>query len=740
MLHVNPKGWKDAYRFPKYAYYLWQANFGDSLMAFIQPHYWRSQYVGTRQQIIVDSNGDEVTLKVNGESIGTRRPTAENNHSVTFDSVEIRRGTIVAEARRGTQVATYAVTMAGAPARLVVRTAQPRIPADRSGIAIVSVDVVDSAGVHVYGASPTFTWSVTGPATLVGPAVYRTDTEKKEAMEGTMYIDAPVSNVVRSTATPGTIRVRVSAPGLTSAEVEIASVASADDRVAGIEEPRIDDGGRERVARRTDFKPAVRAAKGSSKNSVAEVKDDLSFRAGAYRAQIDSFVRARNPKLDTSTTAYRAFIERLTAIASERGGHVIADDYNYNARQYGASGGSTAGGIPSGRGAPTRADLRHAIKAALFVPEPPPQLEVERYGERAIAPGVVVERVSYATTYGLRVPAIVYRPAQRPAGKMPGIVVVNGHGGDKSSWYAYYAGILYARAGGVVVTYDPVGELERNAERKSGTRQHDREAEPLPEMGRRMGGQMVTDVMQAVSYLARRADVDSARVAVVGYSMGSFISSLACALDTRINACVLAGGGNLDSVGGYWDTSKKMCQGLPYQALRFLGDRGAVLYDLHAARGRTLVINGTDDAVVAVDKMGTLFFEDLRRRTIALHGSAENVFDYAFVQGAGHRPYFVTRTAALWLNEQLHFPNWTRASIEAMSETHLNEWAARNGLSQEKQYASELSEGGTRALGNDVPAIPRDVLVSLPPERWEQEKARYVYETWVKEATTRATQ
>ena len=70
------------------------------------------------------------------------------------------------------------------------------------------------------------------------------------------------------------------------------------------------------------------------------------------------------------------------------------------------------------------------------------------------------------------------------------MVVVNGHGGDKYSWYALYTGILYARAGAVVVTYDPIGEGERNLERQDGSRQHDRTVDP-PEMGRRMGGLMM---------------------------------------------------------------------------------------------------------------------------------------------------------------------------------------------------------------------------------------------------------
>ena len=213
------------------------------------------------------------------------------------------------------------------------------------------------------------------------------------------------------------------------------------------------------------------------------------------------------------------------------------------------------------------AETRQRMRSSLFVPDPLPKLETETYGSFEPEADVVAERVSYQTAYGLRVPAIVYRPKQISSSKMPGMVVVNGHGGDKYSWYAFYAGILYARAGAVVVTYDPIGEGERNAEHKDATRQHDRNIDP-PEMARRMGGLMITDAMQAVSYLASRPDVDPKRIATVGYSMGSFVLALTCAVDVRINACVLAGGGNLDGPGGYWDSStKKMCQAIPYQTL-----------------------------------------------------------------------------------------------------------------------------------------------------------------------------
>src|SRR5438132_13256336 len=100
----------------------------------------------------------------------------------------------------------------------------------------------------------------------------------------------------------------------------------------------------------------------------------------------------------------------------------------------------------------------------------------------------------------MRIPAILYRPARAPAGKMPALVVVNGHGGDKYSWYSFYTGILYAKAGAVVLTYDPIGEGERNGERRSGTRAHDRVVD-LSGYPQHLSGVMIADAMQAVSYL-----------------------------------------------------------------------------------------------------------------------------------------------------------------------------------------------------------------------------------------------
>jgi len=354
--------------------------------------------------------------------------------------------------------------------------------------------------------------------------------------------------------------------------------------------------------------------------------------------------------------------------------------------------------------------LRRQIRQTLHVPDPLPKLAGKTYGRFAPTKDVAADRVSFGTDYGLRVPAIVYHQAGATITKHPAIVIVNGHGGDKSSWYAYWAGILYARAGAVVLTYDPIGEYERNGQKRSGTRQHDTLLSP-GDMALRLTGLMIVDIMQAARYLSERTDVDPKNIAVVGFSMGSFISSIACALDTSLHACVLVGGGDLDGPGGYWDTSAPMCQGIPYQSLKFLGDRGPAIYALNAKRGPTLVYNGSADKVVDIPNHGAEFFSNLRLQTIALLGHKKDAFDYQFFPGGGHQPYFLTKPVALWLNEKLKFPNWTKQQLQAMPET-------------------PAPEGDLLILGTGIPALPRTDLRALPDVVWDAEQDNYVYESW----------
>ena len=56
--------------------------------------------------------------------------------------------------------------------------------------------------------------------------------------------------------------------------------------------------------------------------------------------------------------------------------------------------------------------------------------------------------------------------------------------------------------------------------------------------GQVMWGMMVYDSLRAIDYLVSRPDVDAARVATLGLSMGSTMAWWVAALDTRIKVCV----------------------------------------------------------------------------------------------------------------------------------------------------------------------------------------------------------
>jgi beta-galactosidase len=870
--HVNPKGFVDCWRTPKYFYYLWQAWYADKPVVFIHPHFWRAQYLGQKKEIVVDSNCDVVELKVNGRSVGTLKPRFEEANVLRFKDVPVEQGALTAEGRKGNQVVTATVVMAGPPAKLTLSADPDRFEAGLDSVAIVHADIVDAQGTHVYGATNTIQWVVSGPATLVGPAVYSTDTGKFESMEGTMCIDAPTFNIIRSTGKPGQIKVRVLSPGLASAEVAITAAVMPVDASTAIVEPPLPRSSRQPVARESGaakpHQPAPEEMKGVSEDLVLKGRS-----VEDYARQIDQLLHEASPGLDFNGPEYQAVVGVFARLLQNNGGSLVRDDFNFTVGFYNECrritrriaplnvpgpykqalrqfyshrmieqgqasdldaetrwldslpdgrlivpgdepnltamvssalpefekvsdarrlalldvvcainpwierrvirrGGESVDGVRQKttevvsyempKGTPTLVpDMEylqlHAIKTDtgaqdtiapagtsreerwrkqigdnFFVPDPLPSLDAGMHRRFTLAPGVQAEAVTYRTQLGLLVPAILYLPDPMPAGRIPAFIVVNGHGGDKYSWYSYYTGVLFARGGAAVLTYDQIGEGERNRLHKSGSRAHD-SIKGDAVLARHLAGLMITDVRQAVSYLSQRPEVDQRRIGAGGYSMGSFVLALAGAVEPRLHACVLVGGGNLDGPDGYWDSSNKlMCQALPYQSLRFLGDRPAVIYALHASRGPTLIFNGPSDTVVSMPKYGEPFFADLRNRVVQLHGGPAGVFEAGFASpDAGHRPYFVTRPVVQWLEKQIDFPNWTDQAIRSMPETKIGDWAKRTGVPLDKLYATEDREGGTLALGDDIPGYAPDSLNVLPLKEWESRKKDFILETWL---------
>jgi len=375
---------------------------------------------------------------------------------------------------------------------------------------------------------------------------------------------------------------------------------------------------------------------------------------------------------------------------------------------------------------------RAEIRKQLFVPDKLPALDAKVWSTFSPMPGVIADRVTYATADGMRVPAIVYRPDPKLVhGKLPGIVIVNGHGGDKFSWYAFYSGMLLAKAGAVAVTYDPIGEGERNHARLSAASPSEHDAVvDLPHWGQRLAGLMQVDAMQGVSYLRSMPQVDAMRIGTVGYSMGAFITGITGAIDPRIHAVLLSGGGTFDGSNDYFDTGKLPCQAPPYRALGVLGDRGAILYTLNAERGPMFVMNGDADTVMKMADHPPAWFAAVRERTIAMAGSETNLFTTVLYPGISHRTSWVDVDGMLWLNHQLHFALWDDAAIRAAGTTHVSTWIRENHVTIWPNYIREDREGGLDAVGTGFPGIPQQDLMVLPEAEWEKQRDVLLYEAW----------
>lgn len=332
--NVNPKGWVDDFRFPKYVYYLWQANFTQKPMVFIHPWPWQQRYIGRREPITIDSNADSVELFVDGKSFGAQHPDGAGAHVVEFKNVAVTSGTIRAVARRGSETVEDSIAMPGAPVKLRLAIQASRLTADRSGLALLQVDALDSRGEVVPYIHPSIDWHISGEGKFVGPEKYTTDTDKNGAESGSFYIVLPTANIVRTNDTAGEIEVSVASPGLEPAAITLHSTRPVSLSGDGIEQPQLDDAGREPVMRdnsivssRPDMPPRVFDLIGQDYTLPAATPVQA-------RASLDAFLHDHDPKLPKDTPAYEDALTKLSNLLAENGGKLVADWYNFTANRY----------------------------------------------------------------------------------------------------------------------------------------------------------------------------------------------------------------------------------------------------------------------------------------------------------------------------------------------------------------------------------------------------------------------
>jgi len=214
--------------------------------------------------------------------------------------------------------------------------------------------------------------------------------------------------------------------------------------------------------------------------------------------------------------------------------------------------------LPNERRQRLRESLRHAVSSF-----PPNDQHKPKLLERVECDGYIRERVELSATPGLTFAAYVLIP-QHTQGTLPAAVAMHGHGyGSREivglkrdgspdenapGIHRHYALELVKR-GLIVIAPDVLGfgermlksDLERDPSLPNSCH---RLAAALLLMGKTLTGLRVAEALCAYQYLRSRADVDTDRIGMMGFSGGALISFAASVLEARIKAVVLSGYAN----------------------------------------------------------------------------------------------------------------------------------------------------------------------------------------------------
>jgi len=217
-------GIMDLCGFPKTAFDIHRAHWVDERpVVSIAPHWTWPGREGEPVKVVVMSNAERVTLRLDGRMVGEGAIDRIAGREWT---VPYRPGRIEVEAWRGGRiVARAAHETAGPPVALRLTPARTRMRGDGEDAQPVTIDAVDAHGRHVPTANLPTRFTVAG-ATILG--VGNGDPNSHEAEKGgaRSLFNGLAQVIVQAAPGTGPIRIRAEADGLRPATLALARVAA----------------------------------------------------------------------------------------------------------------------------------------------------------------------------------------------------------------------------------------------------------------------------------------------------------------------------------------------------------------------------------------------------------------------------------------------------------------------------------------------------------------------------------
>ena len=225
----TPYGWPcinshfgimDMCGFPKNIYYYYQSWWSNKDVLQLSPHWnWTA---GDSIKVWINSNADEVELKLNGKSLGKKMMEREGHLEW---KVKYAPGKLEAFGKRNGRKLYAKVETAGEPYQIVLSPDRTEINADGKDVCVMNVTVTDSKGREVATAMNNIKFATEGSAKIIGvgngnasshePDKYFDNNWQRKLFNGKCQV------IIQSTATAGGFKFTATGDALQSASVTI---------------------------------------------------------------------------------------------------------------------------------------------------------------------------------------------------------------------------------------------------------------------------------------------------------------------------------------------------------------------------------------------------------------------------------------------------------------------------------------------------------------------------------------
>jgi len=213
-------GFMDICGFPKDSYYYYKAWWTDAPVLHLFPHWNWPGKDGEEISVWVHSNCEEVELFLNGVSLGkqTTKPLQHLEWKVKYAP-----GKLVAKGVRKGQSIEDVRETTSAPAAIRLTADRNQLTADNADLAVVTVEVLDAQGRVVPIADNKITFSLTGPAKLIGVGNGDPSCHEPDKADSRSVFNGLAQAIVQTTSSSGEIQLKAESPGLKATSIILKS-------------------------------------------------------------------------------------------------------------------------------------------------------------------------------------------------------------------------------------------------------------------------------------------------------------------------------------------------------------------------------------------------------------------------------------------------------------------------------------------------------------------------------------